>query len=749
MKKTLISLSVAAMFGSGAAQAVYTPVVTTTGNNFTMVAETNGLTGGTNDVTFTWDGTYRTAVVTDKTYNATLSSPTDFSGKIWTAHHMNVYAPGTYTFYTGCTVAQNPTCGVGPAYTLIVGAGQVGAHMLFNWSTSTNIDVVLLWEMNNSWAGTGTVSAFNAGGSNTITTLWDGVSIDTNIDPDTYSGTKMIDGPFIGQSANFNVNGIHAPAVPAVSTTIPADDQTGATPVSASATATYQVTFNESMDLATITTGFLSFSPAAGVSVTAVAADASNKVFTFTVNGLKSGTTYTVTLNANNLAAADAFNVNYLFPQTTRKFTTSPVTVSSTTPAAGEPAASLGAGGVMTYTVTFTEPMNPGSVAAGFLSFVPAPVVAVGAPAARAGNKIFDFPVTLNSTTPYTVTFNAGPVDVTGTAVTLPSPMSFTSGVADTTSPTVVAGSRLPAPSSTAASLRPTFSVTFSETMGASTGASIQAVKVSNSSVACTPFVADATTKTFTCTPTADLAYGTDYSVTVGGDALRVPSNAAAAQDTVGNNLITHANNTWTFTVRQQLGSVANPVTVPGTSVKAITSVGDITTLTTSPTPPSGVVPINRNVTFDADFVRYVIENIPVGTTTAAVRLTFQNSIAGKKLYKVDYATPNNFSEIREITGVETINPGEGCVFKRRADIDDKTVDMTITDNGSCDFNPAQGTIDDPVDPAAPIVATLGAASAAGGGGGGCSVDPSGKDASLLVVLLAGLGYVGWRRRRG
>lgn len=216
MNKTLLGAAIAMAFSAGAAQAAYTPVVSTTGNNFTMVSATGGLTGGTNDVTFTWDGTYRSSVVTDGSYNATLSSPTAFSGKKWTAHHVNIYGEGSYTFYTGCasggvaSTTYNPSCGTGSTYNLTVGAGQVAAHMLFNWSVNADIDVVVLWNMNGSWAGTGTPSPFMAGGANTADTVWDGVSVDTNMDPDNYSGTKMIDGPFVGQSANFNVNGIVA-----------------------------------------------------------------------------------------------------------------------------------------------------------------------------------------------------------------------------------------------------------------------------------------------------------------------------------------------------------------------------------------------------------------------------------------------------------------------------------------------------------------------------------------------------------
>src|SRR3989338_5821705 len=97
-KKTVLSAAVMMALGSGAAHAAYVPTVTTTGNNFTMLGGTGLLTGGNNDTTFTWDETLRTALVTDGTYNATLSSPTPFFGKIWTAKNVNIYGPGTYVF---------------------------------------------------------------------------------------------------------------------------------------------------------------------------------------------------------------------------------------------------------------------------------------------------------------------------------------------------------------------------------------------------------------------------------------------------------------------------------------------------------------------------------------------------------------------------------------------------------------------------------------------------------------------------
>ncbi|TCV79025.1 VPLPA-CTERM sorting domain-containing protein [Sulfurirhabdus autotrophica] len=211
LKQMTMSVAVSMLFCASAAHAVYTPIVSTTGNNMTMVGSSNGLTGGTNDVTFTWNGTWYNSLVRDGSSNATLSSPTAFSGKKWTAHNVNVYAAGNYTFYTGCP-AGDPACGIGPAYNLSVGYGQVGVHLLWDWSSSKDVDIVLLWDMNKSWMQTGTTSPFSTGGTNlngnTMNTVWSGVSIDTNMDTDNYSGTQMLDGPFVGQSMNFNVTGV-------------------------------------------------------------------------------------------------------------------------------------------------------------------------------------------------------------------------------------------------------------------------------------------------------------------------------------------------------------------------------------------------------------------------------------------------------------------------------------------------------------------------------------------------------------
>lgn len=265
----------------------------TTGNNFTMLDSTGALVGGTNDVTFTWDETYKSSVAASgQVSNATLSSPTTFFGSIWTAHDIAIYAPGTYTIYTGCAPGA-PGCGVGTPYTMTVGADQVGTHMLFDWGGNLNIDVIVVWNRNAAfgpspmWTG--------AGGANPATKVWDLMSADTNQDPDAFNGTKMIDGPFTGFSANFNLMAT-IPAAGSISSTTPAS---AATDVAITSPVT--MTFSRPMNAASVAGAFTlvgpgstpvagTMSPNTGMTAT---------VFTFTpTSPLSYQTTYTATLNA-------------------------------------------------------------------------------------------------------------------------------------------------------------------------------------------------------------------------------------------------------------------------------------------------------------------------------------------------------------------------------------------------------------------------------------------------------------------
>lgn len=195
------TLSLILCLAAGVAQAI-----TTTGNNFTMLAADGSIIGGTNDVTFNWDGTFLTSVATSgQVSNATLSSPQPFFGIKWFAHDVAVYGPGSYTIYSNCPPGS-PGCGVGAAYTFTVAPDQVAAHMLFNWGPNRNIDVVDIWDQNQVFGPspmfTGPKKTLDPW-SGVSTTAWNGMSIDW--DGDGINGGAMIDGPFAGASANFNV----------------------------------------------------------------------------------------------------------------------------------------------------------------------------------------------------------------------------------------------------------------------------------------------------------------------------------------------------------------------------------------------------------------------------------------------------------------------------------------------------------------------------------------------------------------
>lgn len=352
MKKIFIRLLTAALFSSCMAQAMGPDIVNGTAtNNFTMLSGVDGLVGGSEDVTFTWDGTYRTSVVTDNSNNATLASPTPFFGIPWFAHHVNIYAPGAYTFYTNCA-AGNPSCGAGSAYNFVVPPGQVGAHILFDWGTTYNIDVVVLWDMNKSWAQTGTTSPY-FGSSTTSATVWNGVSIDTSMDADAYAGSQMIDGAFPGFSANFNVNGITAATTPTVASNdqVPSNNAVAVAPNTATSIA---VTFSEAMDVASVQAAF---SVVAGSNVcTGIVASNANKTFTCTHNALALSTLHTATVSTGAKSAKGiplASAVTWSFTTHSSNDVVAPTVFGALTPLNG----AVNALNTQTIAITFSESM--------------------------------------------------------------------------------------------------------------------------------------------------------------------------------------------------------------------------------------------------------------------------------------------------------------------------------------------------------------------------------------------------------
>jgi hypothetical protein len=246
IKKTLIASSIAMALGAPGAQAsLVTAFPIPAGNvfytnnaNFTMLAGNGGVVGGTNDVWMQWNGL---AYTSSSDYagpgvvaNVTATSTAPFFGHRWTAHDIQVFTPGSYTF--------DPTLGGGALETgtlsATVGAGQLGMHMLFDWNGNLNIDVFVTANMSSMFgAGLLYSTTLTAGGAKKCDSsftgtivkncLWDGAQVNgagfpiagaptkgeiwmlASMDPDGdgINGIPMpAGGPFAGFNANFNAN---------------------------------------------------------------------------------------------------------------------------------------------------------------------------------------------------------------------------------------------------------------------------------------------------------------------------------------------------------------------------------------------------------------------------------------------------------------------------------------------------------------------------------------------------------------
>ena len=191
----------------------------TGGSNFTMINPSGSDIGGTNDLSVSWDGSIKTDV-NDLVANMSIatSTPTPFFGFVWEAKTVRVFGPGTYSFDTcpgdpstlvdsggvlGLIAPDGSTnCDPGgnDSLSMTVGPNQLGAHMLFDWNQSKQIDVAMVWDVNAPWAGA-------PDGSNNFAVA--GAVFNLSVvdsDDDGMPGIPMVDGPFIGFSANFNLN---------------------------------------------------------------------------------------------------------------------------------------------------------------------------------------------------------------------------------------------------------------------------------------------------------------------------------------------------------------------------------------------------------------------------------------------------------------------------------------------------------------------------------------------------------------
>lgn len=205
-------------------------------SNFTMLDSTGNTFGGTNDVLFTWDETTYSVDASDTSSFGDPNAmqiisvkPQPFFSFFWAAHHIRVYGPGSYSFDSACAAAQydagTTDCGGTNPMTMTVGAGQIGAHILFDWGKPTtttpcgvencDIDVVNVWAPDAAWDRLGATGSQNAlflgaaGPAPDLATSWALVSTDVN--GDGVNASPMVDGPFKDFYANFNAIAILPP----------------------------------------------------------------------------------------------------------------------------------------------------------------------------------------------------------------------------------------------------------------------------------------------------------------------------------------------------------------------------------------------------------------------------------------------------------------------------------------------------------------------------------------------------------
>ena len=242
IRKSLLASSIALALSASVAQAALVTGVLgantwhTDSANFTFLAANGGNVGqGTNDATMVWDGNaYNSSsdyTGPDSTANIAASSTAPFFGHSWTAHDIQMFTPGSYSFDVTLG-GGNTESGL---LTATVGAGQLGMHLLWDWNGNNNVDVFVVLAQN-SLFGSGVVSSTNSScsanftGTITKNCLYDGpqygsagaptqnqkwLLASTDGNGDGIMGIPMaVGGPLAGMDINFSAN-LTAVPVPA------------------------------------------------------------------------------------------------------------------------------------------------------------------------------------------------------------------------------------------------------------------------------------------------------------------------------------------------------------------------------------------------------------------------------------------------------------------------------------------------------------------------------------------------------
>ena len=182
MKLAFTRFAAAAILATASTGALASPVAWN--GSFAVYDLNLGTIDGSNDVTGYIDmaaGTW------------SIASTTPFMGILWTASGGTLYGPGTYTVSVNGD-GLDAHSGDGNV-TFTVGAGQLGGNIDVSWNLNNGIDVFQVWDVT-------TIPG--------VETLYTPV----DADGDGLPGITIIDGPFAGLGAGFNM----AAPVPEAST---------------------------------------------------------------------------------------------------------------------------------------------------------------------------------------------------------------------------------------------------------------------------------------------------------------------------------------------------------------------------------------------------------------------------------------------------------------------------------------------------------------------------------------------------
>jgi O-glycosyl hydrolase len=424
------------------------------------------------------------------------------------------------------------------------------------------------------------------------------------------TGAQSSSGTALAANYTWTFTTAAVPVPPTVTAVTPASAATG---VAIGTTVT--ATFSQAMNSSTITSSTFTLAGPGGAAVSGtVTYAATGSVATFTPSAnLAYSTQYTATITTGAQdSAGTALAANYIWTFTTAA---AAPTVTAVTPAS----AATGVAVSTTVTATFSEAMNSSTITASTFTLTPAGGAAVTGTVSYS-NSVATFTPSANlaGSTLYTATITTGAQNSSGTALAASYSWTFTTAAALAPTVTVVT----PASAATGVAASTTVTAAFSEAMNASTITSSTFTLTAAGGAAVTGTV-NYSNFVATFTPSANLAYSTQYTATI----------TTGVQNTAGTALA--ANYTWTFTT-----SPVPPKVTAVTPASAATGVAVSTTLTATFSQSMNASTINSsNFTLTATGGASVTGTVTFVSSTSVATFTPSASLAFNTQYTATITT--------------------------------------------------------------------------------------------------------------